>query len=434
MIKNNKGIALAMVILILLVGMIFISTLVINLTQDSRATIKQKRSMTAFHLAEAGADRAIYKLKSLEQYWNMASSGTPITGYNADIIHTDIEGGSYMMKVFPGTSTETTTEVVVIASGMDDMNKEVRTILVILQKDKGIPASISAPGVTLGGNADVHWGPMYSRGDLALSGSVSGNLYPRKWASGSITPRDTNASSEPNEGVGNPGFVQLPGTTWEPGWWEWKSYDPNVPEYDIDLDYYVQIASAQGKYFTYSSNTNFSDPNDSAAGGGNLNIVRYIKFTTTGKRLTIAGSAFYSGTFIVDFPGGNGTLKLTGTGAGNYNNYPVPDNAWEQYCAIDTSASGQWPGDPGGGPPSDGASTYNFSGVKFHGFVYLVGSYDATGNTLIHGTIIVTKNVSDSGGNTSVFYDPVVGAMVNSESDIQKIKWEEILPVWPLTP
>lgn len=418
--SNNQGQTLVMVLLIVVVCVIFVSALVSYLRQDSKWTVKQKKATIAFHLADAAMDRAAWKLKQNSEYWNQISSGIPLSGYNADTEYTDMPGGSYMIRIYIGTCTATTSQLIVTTSGRDSGNREVRSIKAVWQKTRGIPSSINAPAVQEGGNSKVHWGPIYSLGSITGASA----LYPRKWAVGMVDPRDNN-SAEPNKGVGSIATPPVAGSSWEADWWEWKSYDPDVPKYDVDIAKYKALAIAQGFYKKDPAGNNYPWAYDSWAVpvGGDLSKVRFVEFTAGGNTLKVAGNVFISGTLIVY----NGTLKFTGNGKGDYN-WPIPNEAWKQYCAMDTANPNEWPGDTG---LHSQAATYHMTTIKFHGFVYVYGTYDAAGTADIHGSIYVTSGLADPTGNTTIWYDSTVSSQILAEGPMSQTSWEEIQPQWP---
>ena len=387
--EKKKGQSLIIVLAVIIVLMIFMPVLVKLLRQETKWSVKQKRSTTAFHLAEAAVDRGIWKMRESVAVWDSAADG-PITGYNNDIEYTDIEGGKYKISI---TTTTVPDERKIVGIGRDSSTKEVRAIEVILSAES-IAAPIHAAGIYLKGHTEVHWGPIYSTDYIDLTGHDE--LWPRKYARSYINPRDTD-SAEPNtDGV------------------EWWSYNeppgvPDVPE--IDFDYYKAEAKSQGQY--YATNQTFM---------GVVDTTTWVRYFEGNLRL-LAFKNYLQGVLIV-----KGDFKATVLGGGTPT-VDIPSEAWKEYAKIDTSDSDEYPGDIG---YQKVAKTYTFSsinGVSIKGFLYVGGNCDVTSLTNIVGAIYAPNASASLAGWITVYYQDNMDIKTFNHVITRK-SWKEINSDW----
>lgn len=69
--KNEKGIALIYVILIMVVGAILVTGMIAMSQSENRQSIYQTKNMKAYYIARAGADTVIHRLETIDkQYWD----------------------------------------------------------------------------------------------------------------------------------------------------------------------------------------------------------------------------------------------------------------------------------------------------------------------------------------------------------------------------
>ena len=76
--------AITMVISVLLLLLIAIPMMDTYVKNEAKWTVKERKSTLAFHLAEAGLDRAVWRLNEKSTNWDDAALGTVFTGYNND--------------------------------------------------------------------------------------------------------------------------------------------------------------------------------------------------------------------------------------------------------------------------------------------------------------------------------------------------------------
>lgn len=460
--------AITLVLGVLMLLMIIIPVLDRYVSNEAKWGVKERKSSLAFHLAEAGADRGYWKLKENSDNWDTVAGGGSIAGYNDDVDYTDIEGGSYRVRMEQG---DTATKVDIIATGKDYTSNEYRAIKVVYSKE-GITAALQAGSVSASGNVAVHWGPMMSVTAMVLKGS-SNELYPRKYARGSITAvggyadRDSDPDS-PNKG---------PYTGSKEEWWSYNE-PPGVPDVlTPDTSYYMSLAKSQtctpagtqGCY--YEGNQTINSLVDTNCTDGGNPKTRYF----TGD-LTLGGNKYFCGVLIV-----MGDLTITG-GAANAGKIAVtpPDTAWKEYqCNVpthdgetggppgeedmrtwtyeaggthpsscsgphgDTAAVDEYPGDAG----YHAVSEYNFytgrtasghcglgnspsfgkAALCYKGYIYTAGDLDNGGGCRFFGSV----NAAGPGGLTGggdIFYDSSLNITFLNDN-ITRESWYEVSPV-----
>ncbi len=423
-----------------MVSLILIPVLVMYIQNEARWTLKETRSNVAYHLAEAGADRAIWYVLQSSANWTAASSGIAISGYNGDSQYSDLSGGLYTIRITSGPLSD---QITVVSKGRDNSTKELRTI-------KGVYSGAAlASGLGVSGSIDyqpnfsVHWGEVISYNDINLP-NASAPYYPARRSKGSVDPWDTSVNPPNSDSSKN--YIAFDTTLTTP------------PE--IDFDYYRQKAK----------NTLAPDPG--AVGGG----------SNGGQSAGYRGTGYFDGASEVKFKSYNfecstcvffvesddakledtaasrgfmhiealiiqsGNLHIHSNGKNPYT-VSVPTDAWKQYTGgtsinpngpADTAALDEYPGDGGyhlvkvshtlPNATFDGAGN---TGVAFHGFIYTNSFNCSGGNNILVGRLGV-----GSGGTSintmNIYYDPAAASGVHySKSPINRISWDEIVSTWP---
>lgn len=442
-----------MVMAAMLVLVIVIGALVRWIQHDTNMAVKTQKNITSSNFAEAGIDRAIWKLQSTTTTWKSASVGTVLTGYNFDTTYTDVPGGKYRIRITSGPSAY---QVTITAEGRDLANKETRSLQMVVQ-NQTIPGPILTGGqLNDGGTFEIHWGPEVAQGNIVLSGSAADRYFPRKFSKGAVIgtstyPRDTNGITPPN--------------TDNQEWW--SSYPvSNMPQLDFTtlrasaaangtLNYYNGFSSSHtytgysgsghtcntaGTSSTHASphNTHFADCNHHPL--SKQNLIWYwdgnVNFTG-GDNLSGHSNGLY-GTVIVR---GNMTIETED----NYSYVAtVPSTAWMEYQKIDTSASNQYPSDTGyhvnsttfslggqtwTGGPASGA----YTDVGFRGFIYVGGNFTIVNDALgdFAGALWVVGNVTNNntGEFSLIFYDQSIGNNLPTLNVIlERQSWKEVAP------
>jgi hypothetical protein len=460
--------AIMLVLVTLLFLLIMIPVIEMFVRNESVWTVKERKNTVAFHLAEAGIDRAYWKLIEKEENFKNITEGAAIPGYADDEEYTDIEGGSYKINMTVG---DTNLKVQVIATGKDATSKEYRAIKAVFSKS-AVDAALQAPSIAGAGNANIHWGPVMSMSAMNLAGGAN-ELYPRKYARGAITAaggypdRDTDPN-QPNKG---PYTNEI-----KTEWWSYNE-PPGVPDIlTPDTSYYASLAQAQGFYYT---DANYSENNlkDTACTVGADPKVRFFEGNAT-----FGGSKYFCGVMIV-----MGNLTFNSGGAHPEGSISVmpPVDAWKEYqlnvpvhsgaqkagsmsswtyeaegvhpgaCGGgphgNTAAKHEYPGDFGGnndkvcynfrcgsdvncdGDCNDGADEGELAGfssgkqLSFKGYIYAAGGFTGGGQTRIHGAVHVADGASFTGGGMDIFYDDTLNIRFLNNT-IKRVSWHEVKP------
>ncbi|OGR82700.1 MAG: hypothetical protein A2901_08305 [Elusimicrobia bacterium RIFCSPLOWO2_01_FULL_54_10] len=238
--REEKGFILVIAMITLIIMAIFLPSLVQMNRNDTKWAIKQKQSTTAFHMAEAGLDRGIWKLQESDLIWNWASTGAVIPGYNFDVIYasTGSSGemeGEYSVKF---SSRSDGNGIIIQSAGRDKTTNEVRALEAVYTKS-AINAGLTSRGAfRYKSGLNIHWGPVVNFTSITEAPSQK---YPRKITKGSIKEQagwyDENANS-PN---GHDFYSDWP----DPATYDYNTYQSrlgNPPT--IDLDAYKAIAKA----------------------------------------------------------------------------------------------------------------------------------------------------------------------------------------------
>lgn len=417
------AIALSMSLLILVTAMVY------WVQQESRVSVKQKKSTTAFHLAEAAVDRSRWKLQESNTVWQDTGNGIYPTGYKFDKKYTDLVGGQYSISISSTASNKD--RRIVIGVGRDDSTKEVRRIYAEFERE-GLNSTIYSGGeVDIdGASTEVHWGPIKAQEEI----DYSTKRFPRLYARLRITPEPPYCNS-----------TSCPAKTDNVQYWAFYDVPPRPV---IDFDALKSSAQANGTYFNTPQDWNNAYPGGSCTGcpAGvstklDKNLIWYFDLEGVGsERLKLRGGKYIYGTIIV-----MGKLELEGDGRGEYFTTP-PSQAWQEYKVIDTSAADEWYGDAGGGPPSAVSTSFEFrtggatpakrdgikQGVSLRGFAYGKEEFDAQGNNVVHGMIIIEIDEVDNAGNVLVFYDENAAANVPVTLGKVALKvWREEPGTWP---
>ncbi|MFH1725467.1 MAG: PilX N-terminal domain-containing pilus assembly protein [Elusimicrobiota bacterium] len=454
--NGERGQLLVGALLMLLVLAVLTPALVFLVQNESKMSMKQKRTTAAFYAAEAGIERALWVLRSSSATFDDALDGIIPSGYLNELTYTDINEGSYRVLL---SSTTVAKEVRVESTGRDKDEKAFRAIEVLLLRDS-TPAAIYAPATNVFGGARIYWGPLMSTGAIDLAAD---EFYPRKLSRGAITgspDRDTNPT---------------PPNTDDLEWWSYNE-SPGVPDTPaIDLDYYREQSKAEtgcpaggtpagscyyttnqsyNNFATISTRTYYFEANVAFGGSthfrGTVIVMGGISFVGGGQG---ASGGIEYGDYIPEIPttayleyrknapdNGDDCLGVSppggcvggGPGATDDGDY---DNADE--AEGDDACCHQYPGDHGiastetfkfgtgcvahgdlGGGPADAMS--------FKGFMYVKGNMKVAGNTAINGVVMSDSGSFSGGGTVSIFYDASLEVQVTAHTIVQT-SWKELI-------
>jgi Tfp pilus assembly protein PilX len=430
---DERGQVLAGVVLLLALLLIIVPAAVKWMQQDTKMSVKNSQSSTAFNLAEAAIDRGMWKLKSSTATWDDAATGIAPAGYNFDVTYNDVPGGTYRVKL----SSYTGGYVEIWGEGRDGLRKETRSI-------KAVYANLSVPGAIMAGGAlseaglaIVHWGPILAWNTITISGTGLNHHYPRKLSKQTVVSSpsgsyDTNGLTPPN----------TDNLEW------WSDYDvPDLPLLDFNTLRSSAIATnTLNCYGNYDSNThqvpcNVSKSNDNVKNiyKDNRNALNYVWYwdnsvnmITTGIKGTtiVRGNLYTSSDDMYNDPG-NADVNLK-----------MPSNAWIEYQKVDTSAKNNYPGDIGlqssnnyyrlGSCSSSCEGSLSGGDLGFYGFVYVGGDVNFQGDADIYGAVWVVGSWS-AAGNNLVFYDSTL-TLPKLNVVLVRQSWQETSPsgtAWP---
>lgn len=438
-IAGRSGQVLAGALMLLLVLLIVVPAVVNWVQQESRASVKDSRTTTAFNLAEAAVERGVWKLKSSTTSWSNAKNGVAIAGYDFDSTYADVPGGTYRVRFATGPSSN---QVTVYGEGRDVNRGETRAIRGVYE-NSSLPGPLLTSGIMqYSGAFECHWGPAMAQGNITISGNAGTEYFPRKFSKGVVTAtsgqnRDTNGLNPPN----------TDNIEW------WSDYDvPDLPLLDFTTLRASAAANGTLNYYNGSTsshtmtpypggtptacrnagtssnhpnphNLHFLDSNSHNLSKRNLIWYWDGDLAFTGNQNTGCHRNGLWGTVIVR---GNLTIE---TGDCYAFTGPVPANAWMEYGKInagggDTAATNQFPADNGfqqvrntfihgsqtwsGGPPSGNTD------VGMRGFVYVGGNLRIVSNAQsdYQGVIWVNGDIvnENTGERSLVFYDETVGS------------------------
>jgi hypothetical protein len=425
-IRGQKGQILAGVVMISAVLLIIVPAMVYWVQQDMRASVKDRKTTAAFNLAEAGVDRAYWKLKSSTSTWAAARAGVPISGYAFDQSYRDVAGGVYRVSVTSGPLPE---QVTVVAEGRDNQRQQIRAVRA-LYSNLAIPgAIISGAGIAESGSSIAHWGPMMAMNNITLSGTAANRYFPRKLSKQVVTgtvgnPRDVNGLTPPN----------TDNLEW------WSNYEvPELPIFD-----FAALRSSAAASGTLNCNGSALGPGHTSTipcGSAcvNCSVTNLYKDSRYNDNLvwywdnnaSWTGSNGIKGTVIV-----RGNLNVAGGDFYVPATMKIPAGAWQEYQRFDTAASNQYPGDVGlhsstntyvlgsCGVTCEGSASGSDLGLE--GFMYVGGTINMTGDSDVHGAIWVQSGWS-GGGNVMVFYDDSL-VLPQLNVTLQRLSWQEVAP------
>ena len=453
--RRNGQMALMMVLTTLMFLLIMVPVIEKFVQNEGKWSMKNRKTSLAFNMAEAGIDRAVWKLNENDENWDDAADGDVFTGYNNDEEYTDLEGGSYRIIITSGSQNG---EIKIISTGKDFSSNEFRAIKAIYKTER-VQAAVEAPTLQFNSSFQVFWGPVMSLSNISLNSSAD-ELYPRKYAVGEIASSSSYGDRDTTNDANNTDCLE---------YWAFddatcgSSGVPPMPETNIEW-YREQSKIAPNEY--YSSHQNFSSLQD------NVPKIRFFE-----------GNATFTGTthcrgWIIGM--GKVTFNVSGYDDPGYGSYTVaaadiPQEAWKEYqkntpevgnnvgvgCAgpcnggghgkvddgvydDDTEAKAdsvcceQYPGDAGYRTVSDynfktGRTSTNELGghsgepIAFKGFIHSEGQMDMNSSTIIHGAILAPGGFKGTSSG-ELFYDSSLDIELASDEYVRQ-SWYEVTPV-----
>ncbi|MFA5858540.1 MAG: hypothetical protein WC955_05695 [Elusimicrobiota bacterium] len=420
--NDESGQVILLVIVIMMVFILGMELLVNLVSQETKTSVKTKRTTTAFHLAEAGLDRGVWKMQESSSVWDDIVTGTKIEGYRGYTSESykeyDSAGklmGEYAIDI---ASTSQSNVVRVFSKAKDASSYEVRAIEAYYRKQVIVgPIDVDST-IEYKPNLTVHWGPVVTYGSIEMSPT---KYYPRKISKGRIVGRDVDQSS-PN--------------TDDLEYWAYEDLG-NPPR--VDLAYYKTLAiasqvlpmrkgSGSGAATAFPSGSGYfraaDNPNGyefrAPTGSGNYT------FENSTSVIYVEGNA--------SLPSGKCWLDVAAlivTGDCDFNadfqtyGATIPVGAQNEY--LHPSAQGFWT--TNFAPIGEGG-IYSISSCGMHGFLYVGGKMSNAGaNAIIVGAIKVIGQVTLN--TMTVYYDSTVTSEIHlTSSNAQRISWNEVVTSW----
>lgn len=420
----NSGQILPGAIAMLVILSVMVPTIVFWVQRENVFASKQAHNTMAFHLAEAGVEKAYLFVSLSTITWNNLQNGTSQADYRFDKVYSDIAGGTYTISITSGPGTQ---QVTVITVGRDRLGKETRALRVVYGNSiLGDTAIYSGQGVQIGNNVTVEWGGVMSPYTIMAN---SAN-HPQFWSASQIVTKDT----DPN-----------PPNCDSPNCHQWHAYEKNLPAAPlIDFDFYRASAAATTGCPTHAG-ANTAVPANSCYYPGDVSS---WDDTTTGKTIFIEGALsvqsngmFHTGTMIVM---GNINLPNGAWGDGNVT-MSVPTNAWKHYgndwafYKANFDAATPHPNFPGlESTYAPTGLTYSSKKIAVNGFLYVGGNFNngggGGGNSDVYGVLyaVGTTTMTPTSNSVNFFYNGNATAnLVTTNVNLTRVSWKDEVRGWP---
>ncbi len=413
---DRRGQILPGAVAALLILAIMVPAIVLWVQRESVFSSKQSLNTTAFHLAEAGVEKAYLYVSLSTITWNAIQAGTAQTNYKFDKSYTDIEGGTYTISITSGPDTQ---QVTIITVGRDKYSRETRALRVVYTNAiLGDTAIYAGQGVKISGGANVEWGGVMSPSNI----DATSRNHPQFWSSSQITGKDTSA---------NPPNCDSPACC------QWHAFQASLPTTpSLDFDFYR--ASAAATTGCPSGGT----PANSCYYAGD---VTNWNNTTSGKTIFIEGSLtvkspgmFHTGTLIVmsniNLPNGvwgKGSVTMS-----------MPNKAWKQYCndwaayqVFDAGAPTAFPGLTS--TYTSGTVTKDSTKIAVNGFLYVGGNFNngggGGGNSDVYGVLYAVGTSTLSASSPIDFYynGNATTNIITTNVTLTRSSWQDEVRDWP---
>ncbi|MBI4422156.1 MAG: hypothetical protein HY554_00420 [Elusimicrobia bacterium] len=356
--RAERGQALLAAVLVMgVVALIFISAITFRNLNLQKSSVRSQKSITAYEVANACVQKAIWALNVNSDNWNLLKEGGAIAGYDGSVVFKDVAGGAYKATISSGPAADDRT----VACHAKDLSAapEYRGLQVVLTQGSAQFGVLMAHKILLKKRTKLHWGPIYAYDELNIKKKAR-VFYPRLFSLGKIKHIDNKASAPNTDGL---------------RWWSFNN-PPGVPSWPkIDFEHYKAIAKSQGMYYAKGdrkSKKKHKDDDsdklddkdksddDSYSYQNIIDTQPYVRFYDDGVKVKFkGGNNLLRGAIIVmdslEFRDGTASIasvnaRYASLGLEPY--YPrtvaTPKNAWKEYQKIDTAEAGDYPGDLGG--------------------------------------------------------------------------------------
>lgn len=444
MAKRRQGqMAITMVLSILLFLMLMFPVMNLFVQNEGKWSVKEKKSTTAFHLAEAGIDRARWKLLENDDFWYVTATGT-LAGYHFDQVYegdTAAGAGTYTINIT--SDPVDATKRIVESVGRDKTSSQIRRIRAVLINDNNANFATRAANLVsnTGGNDHIEWGPVISGnsietctgGGACTPAKTSFRIFPRYFSSGHVTPQDGGSTAASTDDI---------------YWW---SYYEVPPFPNVNFSAYISSANASDALYGGAPNgcgkttgakyhhtalmgaAEFKNCQDTSGRTYYIDLGVDVTFKSGGTNF-IRGTVIMQGNFIISGSGGaNGAYPAK-----------LPPQAWKEYGHDATTWAHYKVFDPGCPHATYAAAlnanylptgvTYNLSNVLIHGFAYTGGSQglQGGGNCNINGVLLSAQNATMGTSTMGIYYDDEVAQDIMMQGVVIKLhSWYEVKAEWP---
>lgn len=413
---------MVVVLLCLTLLAIIVPALVMSIKTEAKNTVSEKLKTTSLHLAEVGQDRGAWKIRESDDVWETILADDPISGYDNDVEHEDVDGGVYKIDLSSGPGDD---QVTVVSKGKANGSDQIRIIEAIYTKGVTLGAMSCSGAIDYKPNLVVHWGPVVSYTSIDKEPD---QRYPRKFSAGQIVGYDT--VNDNNNGA-------LPGDNWST--YDYVAFYDMGVEPEIILDNYRQAAKDSVIPPLRRKTGSSEAAHDTSQGWDSGYYTEDIKIEEPGTGQT--DYIFECSTCVIFVEGNisqfaNGSYlnirALLATGNVDYNSRTqvftatVPASASDEYQHSSLQSPNYFSTTMGW---TDGGTT-NLADIGYHGFLYAGGNLtNAGGGACMVGAIFVGGSISVN--QITVYYDESVAEDVEmGEMPITRSSWDEITGSW----
>lgn len=410
--RGESGQGLPYVLVVGVVLLVLLIAIVEGIVTEMRWLVGSQKRARVFQAADAGVDRGLYALLR-----PAAWEGLPILYYNADRVYTDIPGIKYTIKIQEGNWTpyspamgpETSytpinvkTERTITVFASYTVTGERRKIQAIAAKSVLNSALYTEGVLSLGGSADIYWGPVVSYqsgpGSIDLTGQPACQVPARPIyiSCGGITLGGSDAASVCGVSENNNAYAGLKVDAGNPAW-----CDPPPQQYTYwsDRAKAWDIKGTAGPapkryYFTGQANWAFTGfPNTKSGEWPNYMIDAGLDSTCVFFDVPDATAPYAVGSNEVTMKAtggccGSGVLFVMGNldmqGSGNCNNI----------SAIPPTDCAKM-----GGPCTNPTT---IKGAFWEGYIWVENTIYANGTKLVYGTVGARNGIGS--GNFEIWF------------------------------
>jgi Tfp pilus assembly protein PilX len=448
--KKNSGNMLAVFLGILLLTVIILPLVIQLLQTESKQSVNHQKSTVAFQLAEMAVAKAVVKLTESRQNWDNAVAGVPLAGYNDDKEYSDVNGGTYKVKIAP---SNTSGMVRLTAKGKDSASREVRVIETEYSgTDTADPAllyekgnqSISVPSLA------VHWGSIKSFNNVDHPATAP---FPRIFSAGRAGQRDIDPAPPNTNNVDYWSFQTDMGSPPVPdlGYYKEKAKNSIVPAASPTGDIvrndglpvvrnpvnsgYFQSLLNPGKTIIIDKRGLLPEGLGNHYEFRSSTSVLYFELAAASLQIKRAfldvEAVIFTGP-IFSFLISNSTVPYLLFGA------TIPVSAPLEYQGTTGAPTAQtvWASTFSAVYAQANHCCYTITNPQIHGFVYMPiapGNPGQPSSVTILGAVQIS-GASGSGwwvGNSAIYYDPAVLKTVKwSKSPIYRTSWKETRLPW----